>query len=321
MEKSSNAFLCIIFVCAFVAIALYGGGKSPFTSSNRYDVKRQKRYLHRILDRDKLYRAIHKKRIIVSTYFRDRGDPQYVYVQTPETHEYMAPWYDSMRWHQNQTKDPSDFPQGIIFCAELSDEFIRNYETPGIQFIRCHLGNYSTNDERFFVYEEMVHMAQPVGVAATDLRDVVVNKNPYPYLEQHPSNVLFVGEDQKTYIAEHEAFGDYRWKNVEKNHVCPQFKLPSELRHQPLCNAGCVAGSYRVFRLFVEQLCDFLYDLMPRDNFNMMALNYTLYRMTWERKFRYDQRFPFHYLIGYPLTSPFQEYVPSSQTDACFIHK
>jgi hypothetical protein len=297
-------------------LSYYADKGGPMKKSTQKDP-----FATRIIDFDKLRRVADKQRIVVTSYFRDRGDPMYAYVQSPESHSYMAPWYDSMSQHHTHADD-SHFPRGIIFCAGLSNAFIHQYETQDIIFVRCQLGDYSTNDERFFVYEEMLRRGvRPVGVIATDIRDIVINRNPFRYMEQFPSYFVFVGEDIGAYIGDHHTLGGKSWKLMEECHMDETFRLPKAFRHMEVCNAGCVGGSYRSFYRFVHEMVSLISQLRPDANFNMLALNYTLYKLHWDSVARYHKSFPFKYISGYPLTSAFKEYHSPETTQAYVIHK
>ena len=81
----------------------------------------------------------------------------------------------------------------IVFYDQLSTEFLEKYSTDRVSFVRCKLGNYSLNDERFFIFREFISQLSPeTYVITTDINDVVFNRKPLPLLlkEHHLPKTL-----------------------------------------------------------------------------------------------------------------------------------
>lgn len=276
----------------------------------------------RIQEPDKVRQLLQKDYNVIATcYFRDRKDPQH-HFRVPQHHKYMAPWYDSMK---TKCKEHSSL-RGIVFYTGLSRRFVRTYETDAIAFVKCNLGSYTTNDERFFVYYEMNQLGSPQTICVTDIRDVTINRPPHELILQYPPDMLFIGSDDTHFVQDfvdrnRKQMTGRNWHQLEKGHCDSSFRLPRDFRHQLLCNAGCIGGQPKAFCLFIEELRTFLLQLEPVQNFNMLAVNYVIFELFHHRSPTMKDRPRLHYIHGYPFTSEFKQYTKPHKTDACLIHR
>ncbi len=221
-------------------------------------------------------------------------------------------------------KHPGCHLKAVILHDELSPNFVERYQTPEVQFLRCRLGPYSLNDERFLLYLEVLRRQRAAGAFATD---VVVTPDPAELFRF--SARLFVGRD--------------RWDKVRCS-TWVQSKLRRASRSlpitrterfgaQPLYSAGVLGGRYDDLVLFLERLSAPLVELDNSEINNTIALNAVLH----EHYLPSDVRFkPYAgqtctnpaddpdasiapILSGFPVCSRYRAY--ESDSAATFIHK
>jgi len=109
------------------------------------------KYQHQIenLDNDKFYEKFDC--VILSCYFNGKNDPIHhselkEKKQEANNFNYIKPLYETAKKYKQHL---------IIFHDNLSDEFIKKYQTNKIIFRKTQLvSNLSINDERFIIYYE-----------------------------------------------------------------------------------------------------------------------------------------------------------------------
>ena len=70
-----------------------------------------------------------------------------------------------------------------VYDLNLSKEFLDKYQTEQIKFVKCTLGNYSLNDERFILYYMFFLKHKVNNILFTDGNDVIINKSPFQFFE------------------------------------------------------------------------------------------------------------------------------------------
>lgn len=202
--------------------------------------------------------------IVLSTYFTSKKDPQRDIFQRENDYQYMKDWYESIVEHNLIA---------FVFHDSLSDNFIAEFQNINVRFIKCSLGAFSLNDERFFIYSEFLSFFhRNIFVLATDINDVVVNKNPLPFFRLHPEKVCFGGSN--TLVWRSGAW-NLELMRLYKRRVGS--KLSSGILNFPVFNAGLIGGkNYLLKGLFDQMLVKFQI-IQDSGNYNMAVLNHVLY--------------------------------------------
>lgn len=245
--------------------------------------------------------------VIITTYFSQKTHPNNpndnaVVGRTEDGRviqndiKYIKPWYDSV----NKLK-----LNGLVFYDNLDKDFVENYSTDHVTFIKVSPSNYSNNDWRFFVYREYLMNHQYDSVFLTDGSDVTVVKNPELIINEYPEIDLFVCRDSISlrefpYIGLHQQakWKDFEWFDKMQNLL-------------PLINMGVIGGSYSNIVQFLDSFCQERIKLgNPDFNADMWLGQYV---------FRYMLRHK-NFIIGEPFTSNFKQY-EIEREDVYFIHK
>lgn len=279
--------------------------------------------INRIIDGQN---KIESPNIILSTYFTSKLDPQRDCFQDLNNFEYIKNFYNSI---------VANKLNAIIFYDNLSQFFVDKYNNENIKFIKVKLGNYSLNDERFFIYAEYIQKYKPEKIIMCDVNDVVVQK--HTVFDFIKSNKLYVGRDENNFIA------NSNWI-LNKIAILPtNLKKQISLKFQlmPFINAGVIGGDYNTIISFLNKLNSLLNYIDNDLNNNMVCVNLTFFDIYWReiinplgfriryllnRKnlfFQYENeqisRTKFH--IGAPFTSSFKKYESPSSTDYYIYHK
>jgi len=175
-----------------------------------------------------------KNEIILSTYFSSKPDIQRGQRQSIDDFDYFADWYTSIvRLGM----------YGVIFHDELTDHFVKKHTCDNIKFEKVALGELSTNDERFFIYEDYLKKNKYDNIFMTDISDVWFKKNPFELINDKYK--LLVGSEP--YIN-----SDKKW--MVKRYEIIYGKLPEELANEQVLNAGIIGGSYAEIMKFLSSI-------------------------------------------------------------------
>lgn len=210
--------------------------------------------------------------------------------------KYIEPWYNSVN-NLNL--------EGRIFYDNLSDDFLNQYTTDKIKFIKVNPSDYSNNDWRFFCYRNFLEENVFDSVFLTDGSDVTVVKDPCKIMSSFPSNDLFVCKDsimlnEFPYLQIHQKaqWDDYVWFSICQNRL-------------ELINMGVIGGDYKNIILFLNKFCETRIRLGdPSFNSDMWIGQYVFRKLLDNKKI----------LIGEPFTSNFKKY-EIDRKDVYFIHK
>jgi hypothetical protein len=204
--------------------------------------------------------------VILTTYFTSRHDPQTHEPVNGDDIKYIYPWYASMRISGEH---------GIIFHDNLSQKFIKRYETDLIKFVRCRLTNRSLNDQRFMIYLQFLLSNPYSKIFMTDVADVIVNRSPFPLVNEPYSNSLFVGRDRYNL----NGHSSYMAGLVKDYQYLTGNSIDNYFANCPMYNAGIIGGSYLTVLFLVFKICKELLTLRNvRDhNMNMLVLNYVIH--------------------------------------------
>jgi len=210
----------------------------------------------------------YKSELIFTTYFNSKPDPQHIRSPTPSNSiDYIKPWYKSV----NKLK-----LNGVVFHDGLSNEFIETYSTTHVRFVKCELGDFSLNDERFFIYLQYIIEFCPNAkhIFLTDGNDVVITKNPFVFVKNFKDNKLFVGRNNGNYL---------RQSNYNRLEMIPRFendfgkKLERKFYNQTIYNAGILGGSKSAVIYQLSLMCYYFKLCNSSNNNNMIIMNYVIY--------------------------------------------
>jgi hypothetical protein len=210
--------------------------------------------------------------------------------------QYIAPWYNSVKKHGLQ---------GRIFYDNLTENFVNQYKTDLIQFIKVSPSEYSNNDWRFFCYRNYLNNNKFDTIFLTDASDVTVVNDPVKITQQYPDINIFVCKDsiklcQFPYMELHR---QAKWDG----HTF--FAINNS--HFDLINMGVIGGNYDNILDFLDKFCVTRISLgHPGFNSDMWLGQYIFRYLMINKKL----------MIGEPFTSNFKQY-ENARKDVYFIHK
>jgi hypothetical protein len=237
--------------------------------------------------------------VIVTSYFTTKSNPQ---AQAGDARpfapkndiSYIFPWYVSAQYHHLSA---------VVIHDGLSEDFIRQYEHPHLQFVYYAPDNYSLNDERFFALHKTLTVNELGRVLMTDGCDVLFKKNPFDYMTD--SSLLYFGSDHSDLPKIRD--NDWCLKKLALLLKSPMVAMDESIFDFQYVNVGVYGGDAELLKSFNQSLILLFRSLDNEDNNNMMAVNYLL----WKLKPRF--------FAGQPFTSPFKKYDMSG--DYVIIHK
>lgn len=247
--------------------------------------------------------------LICTTYFSKKIHPnhptdQHVVGRTDDGRvkqndiKYIEGWYNSV----NNLK-----LNGVIFYDNLTEQFVSEYETEYVKFIKSDPGVWSNNDGRFFCYLDFLKENKHDNIFLTDGSDVTVVQDPGKIVEAYKEIDIFVCKDSiplssfGRYLDVHNHFG---WENYFAFSLWMQQGIP-------LINMGVLGGRYEIVIEFLEAFCHERNKMqMPEFNADMWLGQYVIRQKMNNRNM----------LIGEPFTSKFKEY-QKDREDVYFIHK
>lgn len=265
--------------------------------------------------------------VVLTVYCNLKKDPQRQTRVDENSYEYISPWYRTM-----VEKDL----HGIIFCDNVSQAFITKYQTPKIRFINIKLGKYSINDERYFIYYNFLltnqHKLKYRYVLMTDVSDVEINKNPFPYMAENPDKI-YVGMNfhgDRGIDAESRSpkwFDRREWKIKPFNdklkasgydtHPDGAFRRSDLMQ---IWSAGILGGETTTIIHFLSEMCHLFTIVDSKKNVNMLLLNYIL-RRYFSAGYDSTTACTTTLFSGKPFNSRFQRFEKYGESDAYLIHK
>ena len=204
------------------------------------------------------------EKIILSTYFTSKKDPQRESYTTNDDFNYIKKFYESVI--------KMDF-HAVIFYDTLSEDFLQKYSCENIKFLKVKLGPYSLNDERYYIYYEFIQTFNPTTIIVEDVNDVVFLKpDVFEYIK---NNTLSICKDE-TFIY------DNRWIQ-NKIKILP-FSLDRKkysFWNMPVVNAGVIGGEFTIIKNFLQNLI-YLFEKTENDlNNNMVCVNIVFHDLYW----------------------------------------
>ena len=235
------------------------------------------------------------KRVIMTTYFTGRRNPQYRKTFLNDNFRFMEDWFMSLyRLNLNM----------VIFHNNLSPQFTnpiqQNY--PHVQFLQMSDFNGRTpNDRRMFLFYEYLLSHPDISHAIiTDLRDVRIASNPFEVMDvlgDHP------------YIGLDNPFKTGFNKNKLWLSCLPNDEYDKDYYETwPYFNAGALGGRRETLLLVLERITSNLH-FNPKDNCNMPALYISVHRYFLDTMF-----------FGWPFQFGFVTHHPG-MIGNCIFHK
>lgn len=213
---------------------------------------------------------------------------------------YIAPWYNSIL---------KLGIEGRVFYDNLDPEFVKQYQTDEIKFIKVDTPTYSNNDGRFFVYREWLedNDKDVDSVFLTDGSDVTVVHDPAESITDpiFDGAEFLVCEDsiklaQFPYLDLHQQMG---WPGY--------MKIALQATNIPLINMGVIGASRNNILDFLDKFCETRVSMgNPAFNADMWVGQYVFRCLLNDRKIH----------IGENFTSKFKRY-EIERNDVYFIHK
>jgi hypothetical protein len=214
---------------------------------------------------------------------------------TQNSIEYIEPWYNSVR----------DLNiEGRVFYDNLSDEFIEEYETDKIKFIKVNTSDYPNNDWRFFCYRDFLEKNKFDSVFLSDGSDVKVVKDPSEIVNS-TTHDLYVCKDSIK-------LRDFPYFDIHKKSSWDDTVLMLMNQNTfDLINMGVIGGSYDNIIDFLDIFCKVRSEMGGASfNANMWIGQYIFRSLLKDKSI----------MIGEPFTSEFKQY-QDDRRDVYFIHK
>lgn len=205
--------------------------------------------------------------VVMTTYFTSKPDPQRNVTVTPGNFDYIAAWYKSVKHLALKA---------LIFTDFVDEFFFERFTTPNVKFVPCTLGNYSLNDERYFIfYSYMLRYHDKLQrVFLTDVNDVILLKSPFELVSVSDPFSLFVGRNHTSRILYSEI--NRRRLDYIKSNFGVSF--PGSFYLMPVYNAGIIGGNRDVILYFLSLMCCLLKRFSSSANLNMIVLNIVIYQ-------------------------------------------
>ena len=191
----------------------------------------------------------------------------------------------------------------VIFHDNLSDEYIDQYSTNNISFVKVNESKYSNNDYRFLCYLKWLRGHEYESVFLVDIADVIVVKDP-SFIEINES-ICFCKD----------AFAllEYKYGPISFVEICTYLSLDcsgiKNIENLDLLNMGVIGANYKSILNFLNLFWEYRVRCgYHQENINMSLGNYVA-RMHFDR---------IH--CGYPFCSEFKKY-QTDRKDVYFIHK
>lgn len=262
--------------------------------------------------------------VIFTVYCNLKKDPQRNQFVEQNNYNYISPWYRTMK-----EKDL----HGIIFCDNVSDDFIKKHQTPKIRFLKIKLGKYSINDERFFIYYNFLISNPQLNykyILMTDVSDVEININPFTLMQSNPDNIYVgmnfhadKGVDANT---RSPAWYDRReWKIKPFNDILQKSNYDSSGGfkrddHYQIWSAGILGGEKETMLHLLSELCYLFTLINSKKNINMLLLNYML-RRYFADEYNKETACTKYIISGKPFNSRYKRFEKYGETDSYIIHK
>lgn len=251
--------------------------------------------------------------VVLTCYMTSKKDPQRNIYMENNNYDYIKPWYESML--------KCDL-HGIIFYDLLSDDFIDKYQTDKIIFIKCKMGCYSINDERFIIYYKYLLKNKYKNVLMTDVSDVIITANPFNLINNSVklfvgTNVVGCGAKKRT----PEWFARRKWK-IDPFNKKLKTKKYDDVGYVSntiqIYSAGLLGGDYLKIMWFLNKMSNIFFIVHSEKNNNMIIFNYIINKFLLEE---YNEKtFCTKYIhTGYPFNSLFGK---NQVESGCYlIHK
>lgn len=215
---------------------------------------------------------IKAKEVVFSTYFTKKLDPQRNIQTAKDQFQYIKPLYDSC-CNNDLTL--------VIFHDALSQTFIDTHSNKHVHFIKCSLGPYSLNDERFIIYFQYIvqYGLTFEKILMCDVSDVTINKNPFELMRAHQHKILVGRADLNKF--KHSYTNYLRIFRFEQDFGT---KLNTNYFDMRIFNAGTIGGPRNQILFLLHQMTYVFNICQSSRNHNMNVLNYCLYSYWLEHK-------------------------------------
>lgn len=192
-----------------------------------------------------------------------------------------------------------------IFYDNLTDEFVNQYSTDKIRFVKViNDGSYSNNDARFFHYEEYLSRTSFDYVFCSDCSDVVVKKDPTELFALYPNKKFFICEDSMPLML----FPYLQW---HISHSLADYeRFHQNANKWELLNAGLIGGRYEDMVTFLGYQNNLRKSLGTSHNWDMWVIQFVMRYYFSESDLQ----------VGFPTCSKFKGY-ETERDDVFFVHK
>ncbi len=199
---------------------------------------------------------------IISTFFTSEKDPQRPNKWGNDDFSIIKEFYDSVVKHDLNC---------LILIDNSSDEFIKNYQTEKVKFIRCDSSGLNMVDIRWKLYYNLLNERTDIFRAFfLDVSDVVILKNPFKFIDD---DKIYCGDEENINLNNDWMIRRYSLLNNSEINK----KLNSYLSKKVI-NAG-ILGGYREYLIDItKKIKDILSESkIKHTTVDMCVFNHVLY--------------------------------------------
>lgn len=237
---------------------LLAPAKSIFPYTDNF-ISKEKRIV------DNMEKIKFSENIILTTYFCTKVDPQRKFYVKSDNFSYISKFYQSIH---------AKGLAAVIFYDNLSNDFVANYNTENVRFIKCDLKRFSLNDERFFIFQEFLEKVKVQKVIFSDVNDVIFGRDPFHLIND---NRFYIGRDKYT-------INDYSEWMKNKIEILPKSilnNITALLYRMPIVNAGVIGGKADIMLTFAQKVNELLTEANNDWNNNMACVNIAFFDSYW----------------------------------------
>lgn len=199
---------------------------------------------------------------IITTYFTSEKDPQRPDIWANDDFSIIEEFYKSIQKNDLNT---------IILIDNSSEEFINQYKTDKIDFIRCDSSGLNMVDVRWGLYNQLLKNKPDISEAFfVDVSDVVVLKNPFSFIK---SDKIYCGDEETINSENKWMLNRYSLLNHPEIN-----SLSSNYLNKKVLNAGILGGNRKFLLDITAKISDILnYSKIKKTTVDMCVFNHVLY--------------------------------------------
>lgn len=196
------------------------------------------------------------KNIIITTYFTKDIDPQRNHIWDTDDFNIIELFFESIVKHDLSL---------IILHDNCSDNFVNEYTTNKIKFVKVNSSGLNMVDIRWKLYSEFLSDTEADNVFFMDVSDVIILKNPFDYIQP---DKIYIGDEMSINKENYWMMERYDMLNLDTKDYLDDTVL----------NCGVLGGSYNDMLSFCRKMSDLIdKNSIKETTVDMAAANHILY--------------------------------------------